>query len=147
MRHGFISAHSSNVGSWGTISLLILLIAAIIVLVVFLSEYFRKRNPENNELLEILKEKYVRGEISADEYRERSILLEDEEWLETDDSALKLLKEQYAKCEFDSREYVKRRDELLKIRKKSPMEMLKERYARSEISLEEFKKIKKNIQQ
>lgn len=146
MRHQFISAHPFARGFGGTIVLLVLLIIAIIVLVAFLREHFRKRNPKDNEFLEILKEKYVRGEISADEYRERSILLEDKDWLETDDTGLMLLKEQFAKCEFDSREYVKRRDQLVETEKKSPLEILRERYARSEISLEEFRKMKKEIQ-
>ena len=77
MRHGFGTEHGYYAGwaNGGTIILLILLVIAVIVLTAFLNDHFRKKHhPEHNKLLEILQEKYVTNEISADEYRERSIL-------------------------------------------------------------------------
>lgn len=146
MRHGFGIGYTGWANG-GTITLLILLVIAVITLIAFKSEHFRKKNhPEHNKLMEILKEKYVTNEINADDYRERSMLIEDEYWLDSDNSTMMILKERYAKCEIDSREYVVRRDELKGKRNKSPLDILKERYAKGEISSEEFQLIKTNIQ-
>lgn len=113
----------------------------------FTRDHFRKKNhPEHNKLLEILEEKYAINEISADEYRERSMLIEDEYWLDLDNPSMMILKERYANCEINSREYVVRRDELKGKRNKSPLDILKERYAKGEISSEEFQLTKSNIQ-
>lgn len=122
------------------------MVTAVIALIAFTRDHFRKKNhPEHNKLLEILEEKYVTNEISYDEYLERSMLIEDEYWLNSDNPTMMILKEQYAKCEIDSREYVERRDELKEKRNKSPLDILKERYAKGKISSEEFQQMKKNI--
>jgi len=115
MRHGLGTEHGyfTSWASGGTIILFILLILVVIALIAFSSEHFRKKNhPEHNRLLEILKEKYIKGEISADEYRERSMIIDDEYRLDSDIPAMMILKERYANCEIDSREYVQRREEL-----------------------------------
>ena len=146
MRHGFGIEHGYYTG-WASGGTIILLILLAIVLTAFLSEHFSKKNhPEHNKLLEILKEKYVTNEISADEYRERSMLVDDEYWLDSDSPTMMILKERYAKCEIDSREYIDRREELKGRRNKSALDVLKERYAKGEISSEEFRQMKMNIQ-
>ncbi|ODA39516.1 SHOCT domain-containing protein [Desulfosporosinus sp. BG] len=150
MRHGFGTGYGYYSG-WanrgGTIILSILMAIALITLIAYLYEHFRKKNhPEHNKLLKILQEKYVTNEISSDEYHERSMLIDDAYWLDSDNPTMMLLKERYAKCEIDSREYIERRDELKGTRNKSPLDILKERYAKGEISSEEFYLIKTNIQ-
>ena len=149
MRHGFGTEYSYYTG-WanrGTIILLILMVIAVIALIAFIRDHFRKKNhPEHNKLLEILKEKYVTNEINADEYRERSMLIEDEYCLNSDNPSVMILKQRYAKCEIDSREYVERREELKGRSNKSALDVLKERYAKGELSSEEFQQMKKNIQ-
>lgn len=149
MGHGFGSGHGYYFMSYangGTIILLILLGIAIIALIAFFSDHFRKKShPEHRRFLEILKDKYVKNEITADEYRERSMVLDDEYWLDSDNPAMMILKERYSRCEIDSREYVERRKELQGKETKTPLEILKERYARGEISSEEFQKIKSDI--
>lgn len=149
MRHGFSSGHwyDMGYGAGGMMFLFILLVIAIIALIAFLSGYFMKKNhPEHGRLLELLKAKYVKNEISADEYRERSMLLDDEDLMDVNDPAMAILKERYAKCEISSREYVERRDELKGRKNQSALEILKVRYARGEISSEEFLKMKNDIQ-
>jgi len=148
MRHGFGTEHGYYTG-WanrGTIILLISLVLAVIILTALLNDHFRKKNhPHHNKLLEILQEKYVTNEISADEYSERSTLIGDEYWLDSDDPSMMILKERYAKCEIDSSEYVERRKELKGRRNKSALDVLRERYAKGEISSEEFHQMKRNI--
>ena len=149
MRHGFGIEHGYFTGwaNGGTTFISILLVTAVIALIAFTSEHFRRKNhPEHNKLLAILKEKYVTNKIDADEYRERNMLIEDEYWLDSDNPTMMILKERYANCEIDSHEYVRRRDELKGKKDKSPLDILKERYAKGEISSEEFQLIKTNIQ-
>ena len=149
MRHGFGIQHGYFTGwpNGGTIIILILLVTAVIALIAFTRDHFRKKDhPEHNKYLELLKEKYATSEISADEYNERSMLIEDEYWLDAGDPAMMMLKERYANCEIDSREYVNRREQLKGRRNKSPLDILKERYAKGEISSEEFQLIKTKIQ-
>lgn len=148
MRYGFGTNHGYFTGwtSGGTLILFFLLVIVAIAFFGFASEYFRKSNrPEFNRLSKILKEKYTKNEISADEYHERSMILKDEYWLDSDTPAMMLLKEYYATCEIDSREYVKRRQQLKESKNQSALDILKERYAKGEISSEEFQKIKIEI--
>jgi len=149
MRHGFAIRYG-NYTDWangGTIILLILLVIAVTTLISLNRDHSKKKNyPEHNKLLEILKEKYVTREINADEYRERSMLIEDDFWLDSYNPAMMILKERYAKCDIDSREYAERREELKGRSKKSALDVLKERYAKGELSSEEFQLIKTEIQ-
>ncbi len=149
MRRGFGVAHGYFTGwtNGGTIIILILLVTAVIALIAFTRDHFRKKNhPKHNKILQILEEKYVTNEISADEYRERSMLIDDEYWLDSDNPTMMILKERYAKCEIDSREYVERREALKSKSNKSALDVLRERYAKGELSSEEFQQMKKNIQ-
>ncbi|HZK86051.1 MAG TPA: SHOCT domain-containing protein [Desulfosporosinus sp.] len=147
MRHGFGTEHGYFTGwaNGGTMIVSLLLVTAVIALIAFTRDQFRKKNhPGHTKLLEILEEKYAINEISADEYHERSMLIEDEYWLDSDNPTMMILKERYAKCEIDSREYVERRDALKGNRNKSPLDILKERYAKGELSSDEFQLIKTN---
>ena len=117
-------------GDGGTVIFLGLFIIVALVLMALLTEFFRRKNHlEQEPLLKILQEKYARHAISADEYQERSMLLEDEYWLAADGPEMMMLKERYARCEIDSREYVKRREELGELRDKSSSASFKERPA------------------
>lgn len=132
MRHAFGSwqGHFMGYGDGGTIIFWVLLVIAVIALIAILTDRVRKKNrPEHNRLMSLLKEKYARREISADEYRERSMILGDEYWLDADDPEMMRLKESYARREIDSREYVKRREELREMRTKAPSASFKERPA------------------
>jgi uncharacterized membrane protein len=123
--HGPFMEHDDG----GTVIFFGFFIIAALVLMDLLTEFFgRKNHPEQNTLLKILKEKYARHVIGADEYRERSMILEDEYWLDADDPEMMMLKERYAGCEMDSREYVKRREEISERRRISTCS-LKERHA------------------
>lgn len=150
MRYGFGMDHGYSMGwsSGGSMTVfLILLILTAAVFFGLINELAKKNNhPELGRFSKILKEKYARHEISADEYQERSMILEDECWLDSNSPGMITLQEQYAKCEIDSREYVKRRKELKENRYQSALYMLRERYAKGEISSEEFRKIKTDIQ-
>jgi uncharacterized membrane protein len=124
--YGFIMEQDDG----GTVIFLGFYIIAALVLMALLNECFRRKNhAEQKTLLNILKEKYARHEIGADEYRERSMILEDEYWLDADEPEMMTLKERYARREIDSREYVKRREEI-KERSRISAAVLKERTAR-----------------
>jgi uncharacterized membrane protein len=132
MSHGFEFIHGPLMehDDGGTIIFLGFFIIAALVFMALLTEFFRwKNHSEHNTLLKILKEKYARHEINADEYRKRSMILGDQYWLDVDDPEMLLLKKRYARCEIDSREYVKRRQEIKERNKISPA-VLKERLAR-----------------
>lgn len=148
MRHGFAIGYGNYTGwaNGGTIFLILLVIAVTILIALNRDHSKKKHHPEYNKLMEILKEKYLTNEISAHEYRERSMLIEDEFWFDLNNPAMMILKERYAKCDIDSREYVERREELKGRSNKSALDVLKERYARGELSSEEFQLIKTEIQ-
>jgi uncharacterized membrane protein len=132
MRHGFgpLSGHFMGYGDGGTIIFLGFFIIVALLFMALLTEFFRsKDHPEQNTLLKILKEKYARHEIGADEFRERGMLLEDEYWCDADCPEMMRLKERYARCEIDSREFVKRREELGELRDKPSPASFKERPA------------------
>lgn len=133
MRHAFgpLQGHFMGYGDVGATIFLFVLVFAVIVLIAILTDRSRKKsNPEHDRLISLLKDKYARHEISADEYRERSMILEDEYWLDADDTEMMRLKERYARCEIDSREYVKRREELGEMRDKSSSGYFNERPVR-----------------
>lgn len=145
--HGYYSGWSSE----GSVLLLILLVTTVILLIILISKVTKSiRIPEYDELLNILKERYAKGEITADDYRERSIILEDEYnqddyWEYAENTEMVLIKGKYAKGEIDSREYIEKSEAIKKEYNSSPLEILKERFSNGEISEKEFKKIKNEI--
>lgn len=90
-------------GFYGSYILSILVILIIISLIVFIV-IKQKRNPAFKEHIEILKEKYVRGEISADEFSEKKSVIEG---LEVSDPVVILLVERYVKGEINSKDFFK----------------------------------------
>jgi len=130
MRHAFepLQGHFMGYGDGRATIFWILLVIAVIALIAILTERSRKKSrPEHGRLMSLLKEKYAKHEIDADECRERSMVLEDEYWIDAVDPEMMRLKERYARCEIDSREYVKRREELGQTRDKSSSASLNER--------------------
>ena len=97
MRHG----RNMGYGFYGSYILSILVILIIILLIVYLLYKQRKELPFK-ENMEILKERYVREEISADEFREKRSVIEG---LEVSDTAVVSLVDRYVKGEIDSRDF------------------------------------------
>ncbi|KNZ43553.1 hypothetical protein AKG39_00490 [Acetobacterium bakii] len=95
----------------------------------------------------MLKERYAKGDIAADDYRERSMILEDEYyqddyWLYAENAEMIQFKEKYVKGEIDSQEYIEKRTAIKKLHNTSPLNILKERFDNGEISATEYKKIR-----
>jgi uncharacterized membrane protein len=131
MRHGFGPGHFLGYGDGGTtIFWILMVILAIVVIAILFSRSRKNSHPEHARLLSLLKEKYARHEIGADEYRERSMILDDEYWLDDGDPEMMQLKERYARCEIDSREYVRQREELRAMREGASSASFIERPAR-----------------
>jgi len=107
MQGFFFAGSGMTIGM--VVILLVALLAAIIVIVALVR---RKKHPEHDRLMDILKGKHADGTIGESEYRERSMVLGDEYWIEANGPEMLKLKELYARCELDSREYVKQRAEL-----------------------------------
>ena len=131
MRDAFGPIHGPFIAcdDGGTVIFLGFFIIAALVFMALLTGYLGKKNhPERSSLMNLLKERYARREIGADEFRERRMILEDEYWLDADAPEMVTLRERYARCEMDSREYVKRREEI-KERSRISASVLKERPA------------------
>jgi uncharacterized membrane protein len=131
MKHGFGSMHGYFAGNDGglTAIVIVLLIVLLALIVLIVNSSRRKNHPEHDRLMSILKEKNAKKVIGPSEFRERSMILDDEYWIDAIDPEMMRLKESYARCEIDSREYVKRREELGELRDKSSSASFKERPA------------------
>ena len=90
-------------GFYGSYILSVLAILIIISLIIFVV-IKQKRKPSFEEHIEILKEKDVRGEISADEFSEKKSVIEG---LEVSDPVVILLVERYVKGEINSKDFFK----------------------------------------
>lgn len=106
MRHGNYMGN----GYSGSLIFFAILIALIVIIVIALLSAKHKPNPDNVRILEILKERYARDEINANEYRERKMIIEDEE---TSGLSMLILEEKYARGEIDSKEFCSKRNEIL----------------------------------
>lgn len=73
------------------------------------------------------------------------MIIDDDDWLDSDNPSFMKLKEQYANCEIDSSEYIQKRNQFNEEKNNTALRILKERYAKGEISSEEFQQIYKNI--
>ena len=121
MRHGWGLFHGF-VGNDGIINGIWVIILAVIafVLLILVVRVARKRNhTEHIRLMDILKAKYADKTIGASEFRERSMILGDEDWIDETGPDMLKLKERYARCEIDSREYVRQREEFLDQKRRS----------------------------
>jgi len=88
-------------GFYGSYILSILVILIIISLVIFLLNKKRKNSPFEKSM-EILKERYVREEISVDEFREKRSVIEG---LEVSDPAVVSLVDRYVKGEINTKDF------------------------------------------
>ena len=104
MRHGRYMGY----GFYGSYILFILVILIIVSLVVFLL-YKRRKNYSFEKSMEILKERYVREEISDDEFREKKFVIEG---LEEIDPAVIALVDRYVKGEVNTAEFFKILEEI-----------------------------------
>lgn len=97
MRHGRYMGY----GFYGSYILSILVILIIASLIVFLL-YKRQKNYSFEKSMEILKERYVREEVNANEFREKRTVIQGLEGL---NSAVIILVDRYVKGEINSEEF------------------------------------------
>lgn len=98
MRH----RHFMGYGYYGALILTILLIIVIIILLIFIINIRKDFNPYTKEILEILRERYIKDEINVEEYREIKMIIENEK--NPDLNRLELMKK-CAKGEISKEEY------------------------------------------
>lgn len=91
MEYGFYSSY-----------ILPVLVIMIIILLVFFLLYRQNKNHLFENSMEILKERYVREEISSNEFREKEAVIEG---LEASDPILISLVDRYVRGEIDSRNF------------------------------------------
>jgi len=106
MRHGRYMGY----GFYGSYILSILVILIIVSLIVFLL-YKRRKNYSFEKSMEILKERYVREEISADEFREKRFVIEG---FDVTDPLVTILVDRYVKGEINTEELFKILEEIKK---------------------------------
>lgn len=104
MRHGY----HMGLGFYGSYILIFLLL--IISVLIFL---VLKSKPSLNSfiirLLDILKEEYASGALTADEFIERKSIIED---IKYSNSYTPILIERYAKCEITTKEFLNIKNEI-----------------------------------
>jgi len=91
MGYGFYGAYILSV-----------LVILIIILLLFILLYKKKRNSPFEKYIEVLKERYVRDEITGDEFSEKRAVIDE---LEVTDPVLIPLVERYVKGEIESKEF------------------------------------------
>ena len=97
MRHG----SNMGYGFYGAYILAILIVLIIVLLIVLLI-YKRKRNSPFEKIIQLLKERYVRDEISGDEFRKKRAVIEE---LDVRAPILIPLVDRYVKGEISSEEF------------------------------------------
>jgi len=106
MRHG----RGMGYGFYGSYILSILVILIIISLIAYLL-YIKKKKSYFEKDIEILKERYVREEIDAEEFKEKRAVIEG---LGVSDTVLTSLLNRYAKGEIDSKNFFKIMEQIKK---------------------------------
>ncbi|GEM_PF-1719233 len=104
MRHGRYMGY----GFYGSYILSILVILIVICLIVFLL-YKQKENHSIEKSMELLKKRYVREEISFDEFSEKKSVIKG---LEVTNSSVITLVDRYVKGEINSKDYFKILEEI-----------------------------------
>lgn len=136
--------HFMGFGYNGSFILAFVLTFAVIAFYFLMRDYLKKKNdPYIREFLEVLKQRYARNEINAEEYLERKTIIEEEDFK---DFPLLVLKQRYAKGDIDSKEFYEIINDFRDMKKCNPdMDILKEKYAKGEIGKEEFHEKKNDI--
>lgn len=112
---------------------LILILVTSFILIFLLLVSKSAPNSFSVKLIETLKEKYVSGIITDDEFLERKTIIEDIECLSPYSD---ILIERYAQCVLDSEEFFKIKNE---IESNNIDKLVCEKLVRGEISYDEFK--------
>ncbi|EKQ56179.1 MULTISPECIES: SHOCT domain-containing protein [unclassified Clostridium] len=128
MRHGYHMGY----GFWGS-DILILILIIFAVLVFILLRNNKTENPFREDLMDILKEKYAIGIISADEYIERKSIIEN---MKYSNLYITILLKRYALCEVNTKEFFNIKNEIEGINIDN---ITKERLVKGELSYNEFK--------
>ena len=105
MRYG----HSMGYGFYGFDWLIIILVIGLITLYVFAVISKNNVSRSYSRFLDILNERYARGEINSDDYNERKDIIEN---TESADLAIQILLERYAKGKIDSKEFCTIKNEI-----------------------------------
>ena len=100
---------------------IIFVIATLIFCVLIINYLKHKNNPEQNRIIDRLKQRYTLNEISQDDYFKRLEILEEEE---SKAPSFLILMERYAKGEIDSQEFCRRRNEVNENTSKSACEVI-----------------------
>jgi len=104
MRHGSYMGY----GFYGSYILSVLIILIIIFLIAFILSKQKKKSYFQKGI-ETLKERYVREEISADEFREKRSVIEG---LEVSDPALIALVDRYVNGELNTKDFLEILEEI-----------------------------------
>jgi uncharacterized membrane protein len=128
MRHGY----HMGLGFYGSYILIFLLL--IISVLIFLA--LKNQSPVSPfviKLINILKEKYASGILTADEFMERKSIIED---IEYSNSYTPILLERYARCIINTKEFFNIKNELESNKHDF---FICEQLAKGDISYDEFK--------
>jgi putative membrane protein len=122
--------------------LAIIAVAGLVCLAICLSRR-SARNNKKESLLNILSERYARGEITKEEFDRKKQDLKEDSYV---DSQIQLdtLNQRYARGEISKEEFDGKTKDL---REESVLAILIPRYARGEINKEEFERIKKDSEE
>lgn len=128
MRHGY----HMGMGFYG-VYIMIFLFVFFCILVFLLIRNKPSPNPFIIRLIDILKEKYASGIITADEYIERKSIIEDTKY---SNSYTTILLERYAQCSVNTREFLNLKNQ---IESSNIDNITREALAKGELSYDEFK--------